>query len=471
MYKRQNGANTSKIIIKKLSRAIFYFIIIALAIPLIFGSLAGIPAWSILSLISSTFLLQAGAPVVGVALGISNPVIIITMLCFALGMVLAVFEICDSLSSTSLRVQKWLEKVEKASAKYPQLKKYGVISCFFIAWIPPFGIYGAPIFAWIMKWKRLYAIIIIVAAFTVASVFVLFFASKIPEIMFFAANVGAVIFIITSMVTLGLSNTVSQVLAPLKDKNLIIRVLLLNFILVPVLAYFLVAGFNLPIGLAIGLILVGTAAGSPFLPRVIQIPAEKRIMAGALAVLLTILSVFYIPFVVPFMVPGEGLINPLYLFMAFVGMILIPLGVALYLRSGREAKVARLLPWLDRTSYGAFFAAFIGIIYVFFDQLTAIIGYGGLIAIIIFILAAFGLGYLLGGYEAGMRGVLAFGTAQRGLAVALVLPLLDLLSHYFIPASSDYDPTVLIIILTLGIIGLVLQLFFGKKLAKQGSSG
>ena len=150
----ESGAHKSKIIIKKLSKAIIYFVIIALAIPLIVGSITGTPAGSLLTLITSTFVLQAGAPLLGVGLGISNTVIIITMFCFALGMVLAVLEICDSLSETSIRVQKWLEKMEKASAKYPQLQKYGVISCFFIAWIPPFGIYGAPVFAWLMNWKR-----------------------------------------------------------------------------------------------------------------------------------------------------------------------------------------------------------------------------------------------------------------------------------------------------------------------------
>jgi ACR3 family arsenite transporter len=464
----ESKADTGKIIIKKLSRAIFFFVIIAVAIPLLVGTLTGTTASSILSLISSTFILQAGAPVVGVALGISYPVILITMVCFALGMTLAVFEICDSLSSSSQRVQKSLEKVEKASEKYPQVQKYGVISCFFIAWIPPFGIYGAPSFAWLMNWKRLPATIIIVSAFTIASVFVLFFASKIPQIMFLAANLGAVIFIVTSMVTLGLSNTVPQILAPLRDKNLIIRVILVNFILVPALACLLVAGFNLPPGLALGLILVGTAAGSPFLPRVIQINADKRELAGALGVLLTILSVFYIPVIVPFMVYGGASINPLYLFVAFIIMVLLPLGIALHFRSGREEKVERILPWLDRTSYGAFFAAFIGVAYVFFDQLTAIIGAGGFIAMILFILAAFGIGYLCAGNEPGMRGVFAFGTAQRNLAVALVLPFLDLVSHY---GSSAYDPDVLIMILTSGLAGLIILMVLGKRIAGKGSSG
>ncbi len=93
------------------------------------------------------------------------------------------------------------------------------------------------------------------------------------------------------------------------------------------------------------------------------------------------------------------------------------------------------------------------------------------IAIIIFILAAFGLGYFFGGYEPGMRGVLAFGTVQRSLAVALVIPFLELISNYTIGGSSGYDPTVLIMILTLGIISLIFQMFLAKKLAKQGSSG
>ena len=460
---------TSKIIIKKISRAIFFFVIIAVAIPLILGSLTGTPASSILSLISSTFLLQAGAPVVGVALGISYPVILITMVCFALGMVLAIFEICDSLASSSERVQKSLEKVEKASSKYPQIQKYGVISCFFIAWIPPFGIYGSPSFAWLMNWKRLHAIIIIVSAFTVASVFVLFFASRIPEIMFLAANAGAVIFIITSMITLGLSNTVPQVFAPLKERNLILRVILVNFILVPALAYLLVAGLNLPPGLALGVILIGTAAGSPFLPRANQIKADKRELAGALGVLLTILSVFYIPVIVPFMAQGGASVNPFYVFMAFVIMVLIPLGIALHLRSGREEKVARILPWLDRTSYGAFFAVFIGVTYVFFDQLTAIIGTAGFIAMIIFILAAFGIGYLCAGNGAGMKGVFAFGTAQRNLAVALVLPFIDLVSNYGTP-DSGYDPTAMIMIVISGLAGLIILMVLGKRFGWQVSS-
>ena len=70
-----------------------------------------------------------------------------------------------------------------------------------------------------------------------------------------------------------------------------------------------------------------------------------------------------------------------------------------------------------------------------------------------------------------MRAVLSFGTAQRGLSVALVFPLLSLLAYEINRGSSDYDPTVLLMIVTLGIAGLIILMVLGKRLAKQGSPG
>jgi hypothetical protein len=69
-----------------------------------------------------------------------------------------------------------------------------------------------------------------------------------------------------------------------------------------------------------------------------------------------------------------------------------------------------------------------------------------------------------------MRAVLAFGTAQRGLSVALVFPLLSLLAYEINPGSSVYDPTVLLMIVLLGIATLIILMILGKRLAKQGSS-
>ena len=322
-------------------RAILFFIAFAIAIPIILGIFFGIPAGSIVGLVGSTLLLQAAAPPVGIALGLSAPAVLIVMACFALGMILAIFEICDSLADSSARVKKWLEKIGKTSEKYPQIQKYGPVTCIGIAWIPGIGLYGTPVIAWILGWKRLHAIIFTTLGFTIASFFVLFFASRIPELLFFAANAGVVIFIITSMIALGFSFTMAQVRATFVNQKFLVLALIANFILVPLLAYLLVIGLKLPTGLAFGMILVGTAAGSPFLPRVIQVTKEKYALAGAIAVLLTVISVFYVPVVAPLMMPGEAVVNPVLYLLAFIVLILVPLGGAIFLnRSMKPGRYA-----------------------------------------------------------------------------------------------------------------------------------
>jgi len=65
---------------------------------------------------------------------------------------------------------------------------------------------------------------------------------------------------------------------------------------------------------------------------------------------------------------------------------------------------------------------------------------------------------------------LAFGTAQRGLSVALVFPLLSLLAYEMNPSSAVYDPTVLLMIVSLGIATLIMLMIIGKRMAKQSSS-
>lgn len=464
----ESGERTRGIIVRKFLRAALFFGIIAVVIPVSLGMLAGKPAGSMLGLITSTFVLQAGAPMMGVAIGLPAPVILLIMACFALGMVLAIFEICDSLSTVSPRVQRWLKKIEKEGEKYPGLRHYGVLSCFLIAWIPPFGIYGAPVFAWIMNWKRWHSVAVIVTSFFIASVFVLFFASKITQILFFAANAGVVIFIISSMVTLGLSNSVAGIRAAAADRKFIFRLLFAGIVLVPALALVLATVLNLSMVLTGGMVLLGTAAGSPFLPRAAQVPAGKRALAGAAGVLLTIVSVLYIPVAGPFLMPGESHVNYLVLLAVFAVIILVPLLATLCIKPGTEEEVAALLPWADRVSYGALFLAFIGVVYVFSDRLVAILWWQGLAAIIALPLLAFCTGCLLAGRGAGMREVFAFGTAQRNLAVALVLPIIDLISGCMYPETSPYDPDLLLFILTAAIACLLILLAFQKARARRG---
>jgi uncharacterized membrane protein YoaK (UPF0700 family) len=166
-------------VIRQVFKAVLIFVGLAIAVPLVLGALSGVPSASIVSLVISTLILQAAAPPLGLALGLTPAVILAIMACFSIGIILAILEICDSMSMSSERVRGWIDSIGKKMEKYPVIKKYGAISCIIIAWIPGIGLYGTPIIAWILGWKRLPVLVFTTVGFTIAAVFVLFFASRL----------------------------------------------------------------------------------------------------------------------------------------------------------------------------------------------------------------------------------------------------------------------------------------------------
>jgi bile acid:Na+ symporter, BASS family len=79
-------------------------------------------------------------------------------------------------------------------------------------------------------------------------------------------NLFTLAFVVTSMLSMGLSLTVSRILHPLRNPRLVIMSLAANFVIVPAAAFVLSRIIPLEQDVQIGLLLLGTAAGAPFLP-------------------------------------------------------------------------------------------------------------------------------------------------------------------------------------------------------------
>lgn len=183
-------------VIRKVFRALMLFFFFAVALPLVIGSIYGVPVGSTLSLIASAAILQAAAPPVGIALGYSPHAIVLIMASFAVGIVVAIIELCQSLALSSERVKNRIDKVGNKMEKYPAIKKFGSVSCIAIAWIPGIGLYGTPIIAWILGWRRVPAIIFTTIGFVVATIFVLFFASRLSIQQIVMIVVAAVLILV-----------------------------------------------------------------------------------------------------------------------------------------------------------------------------------------------------------------------------------------------------------------------------------
>ena len=143
-----------------------------------------------------------------------------------------------------------------------------------------------------------------------------------------AVPIATLVFVVSSMLAMGLGLKVAQVTAPLRNLRLVALSLLANFVLMPASAVLLARVLRLDEPLGVGLLLLGAAAGAPFLPKLTQIAKGNLAFAVALMVLLMVITVAYMPLMLPILLPGVS-VNPVRIALSLVLTMLLPLGVAL----------------------------------------------------------------------------------------------------------------------------------------------
>ena len=72
-------------------------------------------------------------------------------------------------------------------------------------------------------------------------------------------NLMGLVFVLGTIISMGLSLTIAQITGPLRNVRFVIMALLANFVVPPILALILIRVFNLDEALAVGLLLVSLA--------------------------------------------------------------------------------------------------------------------------------------------------------------------------------------------------------------------
>src|ERR1051325_6489530 len=116
------------------------------------------------------------------------------------------------------------------------------------------------------------------------------------------ANLCIPAFVISTMLTAGMSQPLADVVAPLKKPLPVILALLVNFALAPLLAVILTRLIPLQPAHAAGILLLGAAAGAPFLPKLAELSQGSVAYSVALMVLLMGASVIFMPVALPLMI-------------------------------------------------------------------------------------------------------------------------------------------------------------------------
>jgi len=277
-----------------------------------------------------------------------------------------------------------------------------------------------------------------------------------PEIISVIARLSVLTFVLSSMLAMGLSLTIQQIWDPLRNVRLVILALLANFILVPALAYLIQLVLPLDDGLSTGLILVGCAAGAPFLTKLVQVAKGDAAFSVGLMTLLMVVTVFYLPTVLPVLLPGAS-VSPWDIARSLIMTMLVPLGIGLFFRARYASAAASLAPHLNQISSMALVLIVVAVLVLEFSAIIGIIGTGGILAALIFLVGALAIGLLLGGIDPSTRPVLGLGTAQRNLAAAMLVA----------GQSFSDEPNVLVMVMLVLILGLILLMVVGGEMGKR----
>jgi BASS family bile acid:Na+ symporter len=275
------------------------------------------------------------------------------------------------------------------------------------------------------------------------------------ELLQKATSVAMLVFVLSSMVAMGLNLTVGQIIAPLRNARLVVLSLLVNFVLMPLGALALAGLLRLDQPMGVGLLLLGSAAGAPFLPKLAQIAKANLAFGVGLMVLLMVVTVGYLPLVLPSLLPGVS-VNPAKIARSLFLLMLLPLAGALAVKAYFADVAARTKPLFDRLSNLGLIVLMLLITTGNVNNVLAVFGTGGILAGLLFIAIGFVAGWLLGGPDLSTRRVLALGTAQRNIAAALV-----------VGSQSFSDPKVVVMVVVVAIVSLLILMPLSRVLGKR----
>lgn len=243
----------------------------------------------------------------------------------------------------------------------------------------------------------------------------------LTDVLTAVTQVGILTFVVVGMASMGLTLTMAQIVAPLRDARLVVSMLVLNFVVVPGVAVATARLLPMEEAAATAIILIGCAAGAPFLPKLAGLAKGDPALAVGLMVLLMVVTVAYAPLVIPLAVQGAtvsawDIASSLILFM------LTPLALGLLVRA-RYPSLAD--GWVGPTGQASTVGLLIGIVaglLVTWRDVLASLGSWIFVGTAVLLVAALASGYLAArGRPGSDRNVWALATGQRNIAAALVV--------------------------------------------------
>jgi BASS family bile acid:Na+ symporter len=255
------------------------------------------------------------------------------------------------------------------------------------------------------------------------------------------------IYVISGMLALGLSQTVKQIIEPLKNVRITISAIVASYILIPLLAALIARLFSLEPTLRNGLVLLAMAAGAEAGPIFTARSNANVSLAGGILAMSIPITIIYIPVMIGVFLPDVE-VDVKHMVLKLVLTIVVPLLLGLFIRARFEKIAHAIEKYLHTISQLFMVLLLLTLIGLFYKPFIGLIGSYTLLAGVIYIVAAFAIGYLLGWPERGSMLAMGYMHGARNASVAVIA------------ASSAFSdqPNVLLMIATMVILLLAILL-------------
>ena len=265
----------------------------------------------------------------------------------------------------------------------------------------------------------------------------------------------APVFVIATMLNVGLTQKLSAIAAHLKNWPFVLKMLAANFVFAPllmILALYL-APFDAP--LKAGLLIFSLGAGAPFLIKLTQTAEHELALGAAVMMLLMVVTVVYMPVVFPLVLSGIS-VDARAIAKSLLMQMLLPIGVGMLAARLLPSLAKKVQPLVGGIGNLAMYAMLVATLVGYFPNLLKIIGTGAFLVGLLFVAAAFGLGYVAGWGKDHLEDIGALGTAQRNTAAGVIIAI-----------QNFKDPNVFVMLTLANILGIIMLLFVAKALSRD----
>lgn len=260
--------------------------------------------------------------------------------------------------------------------------------------------------------------------------------------------------VILLMLGVGMGTSFRQVVEAVRQFGIVLRGVLANFLVTPVLIYLVLLSLPLPPDVKIGIMLMAAAPVAPMAPPFVAGARGDVAYGVGLMVVVAILSVVLTPLILGLALPKSEAgvqVDPMQIVQTLVTVQLIPIGIGMAIRQWSPDWAEKLLKFVPRIGQIGLLAG-VGLLLASQSEHILSISLLTYLVIVLLVVGCLFIGdWMLVGKSESKRRALAVSTAIRNI------PLAFLIASASFPESAVGPVTLVFSVLT-----MLLSVLYGK---------